>query len=156
MSRKNSFKKRPLSLDPVYESQLVTMLMNRILTKGKKSLAQKIFYQSMEEIRKQTQQDPLELLGKAILNCTPNIEVKSKRVGGSTYQVPREVPIARGTTLALRWLIQSAKNRSDRGMVAKLTQEIIDASNQTGNSIRKKDEMHRMAEANKAFAHYRF
>jgi len=156
MSRKNTPKKRTLTPDPIYDSRLVTMLIHQILKKGKKNLAQKIFYQAMTYIEESTKKDPLDVLREAILNITPAVEVKSKRVGGSTYQVPREIAIERGTTLAIRWLIQAAKSRSDRGMILKLSREIIDASNNSGNAIRKKEETHRMAEANKAFSHYRF
>jgi len=161
MSRKSVSKKRAnlasgVRPDPVYDSLLVSMLINRILKRGKKTLAQRIFDQAMEEIKLSTNQDPLKVLKVAILKITPVLEVKSKRVGGSTYQVPKEVSVERGTTLALRWLLQAAKNRPDRGMALKLANEIIDASKETGNAVRKKDETHRMAEANKAFAHYRF
>jgi len=132
------------------------MLINRILKKGKKNLAQRIFDQSMMEIQESTSRDPIEVLGEAIVNVTPTMEVKSKRVGGSTYQVPREVCSERGTTLALRWILQGAETRPERGMVLQLSREIIDASKNTGSAIRKKDETHRMAEANKAYAHFKF
>ena len=156
MSRKKLSQKRPIRPDSTYNSQLVSMFMNRILKKGKKSLAQRIFYQAMEKIQETTQQEPLSILQEAIQNVTPTVEVKSKRVGGSTFQVPRQVPEDRGTALALRWLLEAARSRSERGIISKLANEILDASNNTGNAFRKKQEIHRMAEANKAFAHYRF
>ena len=155
MSRNKNLKKHNIAADPVYNSELVSMLINRLLKKGKKTIAEKIFNQAMIKIQESTNKDPLEVLRDAIVNLTPIVEVKSKRVGGSTFQVPREVSTEKGTTLALRWLIIAAKSRSDRGMVLKLANEILDASNKTGSAIRKKEETHRMAEANKAFAHYR-
>jgi len=156
MSRRKTPQKRTINPDPVYHSHLVSMLVNRILQSGKKTLAQQIFYQAMKKVEESTQQDPVEVLRQAVLNVTPLLEVKARRVGGSTYQVPLEVSSERGTTLALRWLIKSARTRPGSEMVSKLANEIIDASNQTGNAIRKREETHKMAEANKAFAHFRF
>lgn len=156
MSRRNRPKKREMSPDPIYDSRLVTMLVSHLLKKGKKALAHRIFYQAMKNVEEIGQKDPLEILRQAVLNATPLVEVKARRVGGSTYQVPIEVKSERGTALALRWLLSAARSRPGREMVAKLTNEIIDASNNTGNAIRKREETHRMAEANKAFAHYRF
>nr|YP_009252759.1 ribosomal protein S7 [Cymbomonas tetramitiformis]ANA56893.1 ribosomal protein S7 [Cymbomonas tetramitiformis] len=156
MSRRKTPQKRTINPDPIYHSRLVSMLVNRILQSGKKTLAQQIFYQAMKKIEESTQQDPVEVLRQAVLNVTPLLEVKARRVGGSTYQVPLEVSSERGTTLALRWLIKSARTRPGNEMVSKLANEIIDASNQTGNAIRKREETHKMAEANKAFAHFRF
>ena len=124
--------------------------------KGKKTVAQKIFYQAMKKIEESTKQDPLEVLRQAIVNTTPIVEVKARRIGGSTYQVPVEIKTDRGTSLALRWIVKSARNRPGREMVFKLSNEIIDAFNNTGASIRKKEETHRMAESNKAFANFRF
>jgi small subunit ribosomal protein S7 len=132
------------------------MLINRLLLKGKKTLAQQIFYQAMKKIEESTQQDPLEVLRQAVVNVTPLVEVKARRVGGSTYQVPLEVKADRGTSLALRWLIKSARTRSGREMVSKLSNEILDAFNNTGAAVRKREEIHRMAEANKAYAQFRF
>jgi small subunit ribosomal protein S7 len=132
------------------------MLINRLLLKGKKTLAQQIFYQAMKKIEESTQQDPLEVLRQAVVNVTPLVEVKARRVGGSTYQVPLEVKADRGTSLALRWLIKSARTRSGREMVSKLSNEILDAFNNTGAAVRKREEIHRMAEANKAYAQLRF
>nr|NP_038419.1 ribosomal protein S7 [Mesostigma viride]Q9MUP1.1 RecName: Full=Small ribosomal subunit protein uS7c; AltName: Full=30S ribosomal protein S7, chloroplastic [Mesostigma viride]AAF43859.1 ribosomal protein S7 [Mesostigma viride]WKT08251.1 ribosomal protein S7 [Mesostigma viride] len=156
MSRRSTPKKRIIDSDPIYRSRLVTMLISHILKEGKKSLAQKIFYQAMKNIEEKTEKDPLKVLQQAVLNATPLVEVKARRLGGSTYQVPREVKAERGTALALRWLLSSARQRPGRNMVAKLTNEIVDAANETGNAIRKREETHRMAEANKAFSHYRF
>ena len=156
MSRRNTAKKRTILPDPIYNSRLVSMLTVRILKSGKKSLAQKIIYKSLDIIKERTSNDPLEILEKAIRNTTPLVEVKARRVGGSTYQVPMEIRAYRGTNLALRWLTQFAKKRSGKNMATKLANEIVDASNDNGNTIRKREETHRMAEANKAFAHYRY
>ena len=156
MSRRNTARKRILTPDPIYKSKLVNMLTSRILKHGKRSLAQRIIYEALEMIKHRTSNDPLEVLEKAIRNITPLVEVKARRVGGSTYQVPVEVRAYRGTNLALRWLTKFAIERSGRNMAIKLANEIIDAYNENGNSIRKRDETHRMAEANKAFAHYRY
>lgn len=156
MSRKKTSKKRQVLADPIYNSTLVTLLINKILLKGKKTIAQRIFYQSMTKIKESTNQDSLEILRQAVINITPRLEVKPRRIGGSTYQVPLEVKVERGTSLALRWLIKSARSRNGNEMVLKLTNEILDAYNNTGLSIRKREEMHKMAEANKAFANFRF
>ena len=156
MSRRRTAKKRLITPGPIYNSTLVTMLINRLLLKGKKTLAQQIFYQAMKKIEESTQQDPLEVLRQAVVNVTPLVEVKARRVGGSTYQVPLEVKADRGTSLALRWLIKSARTRSGREMVSKLSNEILDAFNNTGAAVRKREEIHRMAEANKAYAQFRF
>ena len=156
MSRRNIAKRRPISPDPIYNSKLISMLTVRILKDGKKSLAQKIIYKAMDIIADKTSNNPLQILEKAIRNSTPLVEVKAKRVGGSTYQVPMEVRAYRGTNLALRWLSKFAKQRSGNHMALKLALEIIDAANESGYTIRKREETHRMAEANKAFAHYRY
>lgn len=156
MSRRNIAKKRIIASDPIYNSKLINMLTVRILKHGKKNLAQKIIYQALEIIKEKTNNDPMQILEKAIRNATPLVEVKARRVGGSTYQVPIEVRAYRGTNLALRWITKFSTIRSGRSMPIKLANEIIDASNELGNTIRKKDETHRMAEANKAFAHYRY
>lgn len=156
MSRRATPPKRTITPDPIYHSRLVSMLINRILKEGKKTVAQRILYQAMKQIEDSTQKDPLEVLRQAVLNVTPLVEVKSRRVGGSTFQVPLEVKSERGTTLALRWLLDAARKRPGREMVSKLANEIIDASNHTGNATRKREETHRMAEANKAYAHFRF
>jgi len=210
MSRRTTAKKRLVSPDPIYRSRLVSMIMSRLLQDGKKSLARRLFYESMEHVERLTKPEKgaelnttsnrvsnlegtsadkqmnassvknsaldknqkiseasrdrnetsgtssLKIFQQAVLNVTPVVEVKSRRVGGSNYQVPLEVNSERGTALALRWLVQAARQRPGREMAMKLASEFIDASNKTGNAIRKREETHRMAEANKAFANYRF
>jgi small subunit ribosomal protein S7 len=199
MSRRTTAKKRVVSPDPIYRSRLVSMIMSRLLQDGKKSLARRLFYESMEHVERLAKPDKSgapaeggsspkgegigkadlanlerasgdsELAGKAgsttsslrifqqaVLNVTPVVEVKSRRVGGANFQVPLEVNSERGTALALRWIVQAARQRPGREMASKLANEFIDASNKTGNAIRKREETHRMAEANKAFANYRF
>ena len=211
MSRRTTAKKRLVSPDPIYRSRLVSMILSRLLQDGKKSIARRIFYESMETLEQlsrtstpvsrnenagsgakpsmesakgRTQQTmnssmgeaqqsrsdstlettesanaekvSLKVFQQAVLNVTPVVEVKSRRVGGSNYQVPLEVNAERGTSLALRWIVQSARQRPGREMATKLANELLDASNKTGNAIRKREETHRMAEANKAFANYRF
>jgi len=156
MSRRNTAKKRIISPDPIYNSKLISMLIVRLLKHGKKGIAQKITYNALEIIKQKTSNEPLKILEKAIRNATPLVEVKARRVGGSTYQVPIEVRAYRGTNLALRWITKFASTRSGKSMALKLANEIIDASNDNGSTIKKKEETHRMAEANKAFAHYRY
>nr|YP_009397505.1 ribosomal protein S7 [Dasyclonium flaccidum]ARW66691.1 ribosomal protein S7 [Dasyclonium flaccidum] len=156
MSRRNTAKKRKISPDPIYSSKLISMLTVRILKHGKKELAQKIIYKSLDIIKNKTTKNPLEILEKAVRNTTPLVEVKARRIGGSTYQVPMEVRAYRGTNLALRWITKFAIQRTGNSMSIKLANEIIDASNENGNAIRKREETHKMAEANKAFAHYRY
>ena len=156
MSRRNTAKKRAIVPDPIYNSRLVTMLTARILKHGKKNLAQKAVYKALEIIKSRTSSEPLEILEKAIRNATPLVEVKARRVGGSTYQVPMEIRAYRGTNLALRWITQFAKKRSGKDISSKIANEIIDTANDSGGTIRKREETHKMAEANKAFAHYRY
>nr|YP_010337914.1 ribosomal protein S7 [Timspurckia oligopyrenoides]UNJ17499.1 ribosomal protein S7 [Timspurckia oligopyrenoides] len=156
MSRRSKSKKKIAIPDPVFNSKLVNMLTVRILKEGKKNLAQKIIYESLHIIKDRSSSDPIKVLEKAIRNITPLVEVKARRVGGSTYQVPMEVRAYRGTNLALRWLTRFSRERSGKSMAIKLANEIMDAANETGSSIRKREETHRMAEANKAFAHYRY
>nr|YP_009395854.1 ribosomal protein S7 [Herposiphonia versicolor]ARW64834.1 ribosomal protein S7 [Herposiphonia versicolor] len=156
MSRRNKAKKREIEPDPIYKSKLISMLSVRILKNGKKGLAQKIIYESLDIIKNKTQNEPIAILEKAVRNTTPLVEVKARRIGGSTYQVPMEVRAYRGTNLSLRWITQFSIKRTGKSMPAKLANEIIDAANENGNAIRKKDETHKMAEANKAFAHYRY
>ena len=156
MSRRNTAKKRGISPDPLYNSRLVSMLTMRILKHGKKNLAQKIIYNALDIIKERMSINPLEILEKAVRNATPLVEVKARRVGGSTYQVPIEIRAYRGTNLALRWITIFAKKRSGKNMATKLANEILDAFNENGNTVRKREETHRMAEANKAFAHYRY
>ena len=156
MSRRNTAKKREIVPDPLYNSRLINMLTMRILKHGKKSLAQKIIYNALDIIGERMSTNPLEILEKAVRNATPLVEVKARRVGGSTYQVPMEIRAYRGTNLALRWITLFAKKRSGKNMATKLANEILDAFNENGNTVRKREETHRMAEANKAFAHYRY
>lgn len=155
MSRRTRAIKRIHTPDPVYRSRLLHMIVKHLLKNGKKALAYRTLYQTLQKVEENTGQDAIQILEQAIRNVTPLVEVKARRVGGSTYQVPIEVQPERGTALAIRWLLQSSRNRSGRDIQSKLTQELIDASNHLGNAIRKRDETHRMAEANKAFAHYR-
>ena len=156
MSRRNISKKRFPQTDSLYNSYLVSLLITRILKSGKKTVAENIVYQAFEIIRKKTNEDPLSVFEKAIKNASPIVEVKARRVGGSTYQVPVEVSSFRATNLSLRWIIQYSKQRVGRSMAIKLANEIIDTANDIGNTIKKKEETHRMAEANKAFAHFRY
>jgi small subunit ribosomal protein S7 len=156
MSRRTKVQKRPIVPDPVHNSRLVTMMVSRLMTSGKKSLAYRLIYDSFEIIKERTGTDPLEVFEKAVKNATPLVEVKARRVGGATYQVPMEVRNDRGTALALRWLTQFSRARAGKTMASKLANEFMDAANETGSAIRKREETHRMAEANKAFAHYRY
>lgn len=156
MSRRNISKKRFPKPDSLYSSYLVSLLISRILKSGKKTIAKNIVYQAFEIIQKKTDQDPLTVFEKAIQNASPIVEVKARRVGGSTYQVPVEVSGFRATNLSLRWIIQYSEQRVGRSMAIKLANEIIDTSNEIGNTIKKKEETHKMAEANKAFAHFRY
>jgi small subunit ribosomal protein S7 len=156
MSRRKAIPKRPIPPDPVYNSRLVTMMSRRIMQRGKKSVASHIIYQAFQQIAERTGADALEVFEKAVRNATPLVEVKARRVGGATYQVPMEVRSKRGIALALRWLIQYSRQRSGRTMASRLANELMDAANETGSAIRKREETHKMAEANKAFAHYRY
>ena len=156
MSRRRTAKKRALTPDPIYDSRLVHMVVNRIMKSGKKALAYKICYEAMTQISDSTKQDPVLILEQAIRNATPVVELKARRVGGATYQVPIEVQPERGSTLAIQWILNSARSRSGRDMVSKLKSELLDAAKNIGGAIRKRDEVHKMAEANKAFAKYRF
>lgn len=156
MSRRRRAKKRIVSPDPTYDSRFIHMLVNRVMSHGKKSLAYKIVYQTMQSIAEKTQQDPIEVLEQAIKNAKPLVEVKARRIGGAAIQVPLEVDPERGTVLAMQWLLTAARNRSGRSSVSKLTNEVMDAANKTGGAIKRRDEVHRMAEANKAFAKFRF
>jgi small subunit ribosomal protein S7 len=156
MSRRNISKKRFPQTDSNYNSYLVNLLINRILKSGKKTIAKKIVYEAFEIIKKKTNEDPLTIFEKAIRNASPVVEVKARRVGGSTYQVPIEVSGFRATNLSLRWIIGYANQRVGRSMSIKLANEIIDTANDIGNTIKKKEETHKMAEANKAFAHFRY
>ena len=154
--RKRRATKRDVLADPVYNSKLVTKLINQIMLDGKKGTAQTILYQAFETIKAKTGRDPLEVFKQAMENITPQLEVKSRRVGGSNYQVPIEVSPARGQALALRWLVKYSRERGGKGMAENLANEIMDAANGTGAAVKKREDTHRMAEANKAFAHYRW
>ena len=156
MSRRNISKKRFPEADSKYNSYLVSLLTNRILKSGKKTIAEDIVYGAFDIIQAKTNEDPLVVFEKAIRNASPVVEVKARRIGGSTYQVPVEVSGFRATNLSLRWIIGFARNRVGRSMSIKLASEIIDTANDIGNTIKKKEETHRMADANKAFAHFRY
>jgi len=156
MSRRNISKKRFPEADSTYNSYLVSLLTNRVLKSGKKTIAKEIVNGAFDIIKAKTNEDPLVVFEKAIRNASPVVEVKARRIGGSTYQVPIEVSGFRATNLALRWLLGFARTRVGRSMSIKLASEIIDTANDIGNTIKKKEETHRMAEANKAFAHFRY
>ena len=154
--RKRRAIKRDVLADPIYNSKVVTKLINTIMKDGKKGLAQKIFYGAMDIVKEKTNKEPMEVLNQALENIMPALEVKSRRVGGANYQVPVEVRADRKQALGLRWLINYARLRGGHSMAENLANEIIDASNGTGAAVKKREETHRMAEANKAFAHYRW
>ncbi len=156
MPRRREVPKREILPDPKYNSRLVAKFINNIMRDGKKSVAERIMYGAFDLIEQRTKQDPLEVFHKAMDNVRPVIEVKSRRVGGATYQVPVEVRPERRDALAMRWLISYAKNRSEKTMIEKLAGELLDAAQNRGGAIKKKEDTHRMAEANKAFAHYRW
>ena len=156
MPRKGFIAKRDVIADPMYNSKLVTKLVNNVMLDGKKTVAQKIVYDAFDIIKEKEQKDPLELFEAALNNIMPVLEVKARRVGGATYQVPIEIRAERRQTLGLRWLVNYARNRHEKTMAEKLAGELIDAVNQTGGAVKKKEETHRMAEANKAFAHYKW
>ena len=156
MPRKGHIGKREVLPDPVYNSELVTKFVNSMMWGGKKSTAQGIFYESMRQLEKKGGDQALKLFIKAVENAKPVLEVKSRRVGGANYQVPIEVNPDRRTSLAIRWLVGFTRTRGEKGMVDKLTAELLDAANGKGAAIKKKEDVHRMAEANKAFAHYRW
>jgi small subunit ribosomal protein S7 len=156
MPRKGPAPRRPVVVDPVYNSPLVTQLVNKVLLRGKKSLAESIVYGALEGTREKTGTDPVVTLKRALDNVKPTLEVKSRRVGGATYQVPVEVRANRATTLALRWLVGFARQRREKTMTERLMNEILDASNGLGASVKRREDMHKMAESNRAFAHYRW
>ena len=156
MPRKGHIAKRDVLPDPIYNSKVVTRTINAIMLDGKKGTAQTILYSAFNIVKEQTGQDPLEVFTKALENISPVLEVKSRRIGGQNYQVPIEVRPERKQTLALRWLVRYARLRNDKTMDVKLAKEIMDAANGLGAACKKRDEMHKMAEANKAFAHYRW
>ena len=156
MPRKGHIAKRETAADPVYNSTLVTKFVNSMMYEGKKSTAQSIFYESMKNLEQKGGDEALKLFKKAVENCKPLLEVKTRRVGGANYQVPVEVNPDRRTSLAIRWLVSYGRSRGEKGMVDKLTNELLDAANGRGAAMKKKEDVHRMAEANKAFAHYRW
>ncbi len=156
MPRKGPARKRPLIADPVHGSTLVTQLINRVLLDGKKSTAERIVYGALAGVAEKTGQDPLVVLKRAIENIRPQLEVKSRRVGGATYQVPVEVKAGRANTLALRWLVDYSRQRRENTMLERLQNEIMDAANGLGAAVKRREDMHRMAESNRAFAHYRW
>ena len=156
MPRRGRISKRDVLPDPLYGSKLVTKLINNVMLDGKKGVAQKIVYDAFASIEAKVGQNPLEVFKEALENVMPVLEVKARRVGGSTYQVPMEVRAERRQTLGLRWLVAYSRNRSEHTMAERLAAEILDAKNSTGGTFKKKEETHRMAEANKAFAHYRY
>jgi small subunit ribosomal protein S7 len=156
MPRKGPAPRRPVDIDPVYTSPVVTQLISKILVAGKKQVAQRIVYTALEGCREKTGTEPVITLKRALDNVSPALEVKSRRVGGATYQVPVEVRSPRSTTLALRWLVQYSKARREKTMSDRLMNEILDASNGLGAAVKRREDTHKMAEANKAFAHYRW
>ena len=156
MSRRSKAQRKLPEADPIYNSRLVTLLVSRILKSGKKSLAQKIVYGALELISTKTEENPVLVLEKAVKNVTPRVEVKARRVGGSTYQVPIEIRAYRGTNISLSWITEFARARSGKSMSMKLSNELIDSAKETGNSIRRKEQTHKMADANKAYAHFRY
>jgi len=156
MPRKRVVTKRETILDPKYSSQMVSKFINCLMKKGKRSVAQSILYRALDVIKQKTKDDPLPVFQKAVNNVRPIVEVKSRRVGGSTYQVPTEVRASRGQALSIRWIISYASARGEKSMAAKLAGELMDAAGGRGAAVKKKEDTHRMAEANKAFAHYRW
>ena len=156
MPRKGPAPKRPLVVDPVHNSPLVTQLVNKILLDGKKSIAETIVYGALEGAKQKTGTDPVVTLKRALDNVKPTLEVRSRRVGGATYQVPIEVRAGRSTTLAMRWLITYSRARREKTMTERLMNELLDASNGLGASVKRREDTHKMAESNKAFAHYRW
>jgi small subunit ribosomal protein S7 len=156
MPRRGTVPKREVLADPLYNSALVTKFINSMMFGGKRAVSQQIMYEAFNQMQAKTQEDPLKVFKRAVDNVKPSLEVKSRRVGGSNYQVPIEVNPARRTSLALRWLISFARKRPERTMVSKLANELMDAANMRGGAVKKKEDVHKMAEANKAFAHYRW
>ena len=154
--RKRRATKRDVLVDPIYGSKVITKLTNQIMLDGKKGPAQKIVYKALDMVQERTNENPMDVFNKALENITPALEVKSRRVGGANYQVPVEVRSDRAQALAIRWLVNATRARGGKSMAEKLANEIIDASNETGAAFKKKEDTHKMAEANKAFAHYRW
>jgi len=156
MPRRREVSRREILPDPKYKNTLVAKFINKIMERGKKSVAERILYRAMEIIQERTKEDPLKVFEKSVNNVKPVIEVKSRRVGGATYQVPTEIRPERRTALAIRWLLSYAQERSEKSMEEKLAAELMDAANNRGGAIKKREDVHKMAEANKAFAHYRW
>ncbi|WLD93523.1 30S ribosomal protein S7 [Alkalihalobacillus sp. AL-G] len=156
MPRKGPVERRDVLPDPIYNSKLVTRLINKIMVDGKRGVAQKLLYNSFNIVKDRTNQDPMEVLDQALKNIMPVLEVRARRVGGANYQVPVEVRPERRATLGLRWLVNYSRLRGEKTMEERLAYEIMDAANNTGSSVKKREDMHKMAEANKAFAHYRW
>ncbi|HEX6124782.1 MAG TPA: 30S ribosomal protein S7 [Pyrinomonadaceae bacterium] len=156
MARRRVAQRREILPDPIYNSTLVTKFINGMMWEGKKSVAEEIFYGAMEKIAEKTGEEPLKVFKKAVETVAPTLEVKSRRIGGATYQVPLEVTKDRRNTLAIRWIVSNARGRSEKTMRDRLVGELLDSTSGRGGAVKKKDDVHRMAEANKAFAHYRF
>ena len=156
MRRKGSVVRRPVQPDPIYQNPLVRQLINKVLRDGKKTLAERVVYKALEVISERTANDPVITLKKAVENARPLLEVRTRRVGGASYQVPVEVRPHRGTTLALRWIVNYARSRREHTLADRLVGEIMDAAGGTGSSVKRREDLHKMAEANKAFAHYRW
>ena len=156
MPRKGPPPRRPLVPDPVYRSVIVTQLVNKILSRGKRSVAEKIVYDALEIVKEKTGAEPVATLKRAVDNTKPSLEVKSRRVGGATYQVPIEVPPRRATTLSIRWLVGYSRLRREKTMAQRLANELLDAGNGIGSAVKRREDLHKMAESNKAFAHYRW
>jgi len=156
MPRRREVTRREILADPKYKNTLVAKFINKIMQRGKKSVAERILYHALEIIQERTKEDPVKVFEKSVSNVKPMIEVKSRRVGGATYQVPTEIRPERRTALAIRWLIAYAQERSEKSMEEKLAAELLDAANNRGGAIKKREDVHKMAEANKAFAHYRW
>ncbi|MDQ2727621.1 MAG: 30S ribosomal protein S7 [Actinomycetota bacterium] len=156
MPRKGPAQRRDLLPDPIYRSVLVTQIVNKVLERGKRSLAERIVYEALDSIKEKTGNEPIATLKRAMDNTKPQLEVRSRRVGGATYQVPVEVRPRRATTLSIRWLVGYSRNRREKTMAEKLAAELLDASNGVGAAVKRREDLHKMAESNKAFAHYRW
>ena len=156
MPRKGPAPRRDLLPDPVYKSVLVTQIVNKVLTRGKRGLAERIVYEALETVAEKTGGEPLSVLKRAVENIRPQLEVKSRRVGGATYQVPMEVKPRRANTLSIRWTVDYARKRREKTMAERLANELLDASNGIGTAVKRREDVHKMADANKAFAHYRW
>ncbi len=156
MPRKGRPRKRKIKVDPIYKNRIISQLINKVLTDGKKSIAENIVYESLKILGEKTKENPLVILEKCLDNVKPVLEVKPRRVGGATYQVPMEVSTERANTLAIRWIVDFAAKRKEKTMAERLAAEILDGASNTGSSIKKKEDLHKMAEANRAFAHYRW